>query len=227
MRGSRANCARYRAQMKRTDAPDPIPDEPTPEQLDELGMWVSRLTTAQRQRFNPSPDSQEPHEFSPAELPTLYLETTIVSYATARLSREAHIARNQRITRHWWRTFLPQHLSYSSEVVALEAGKGDPHAAARRKELLARLPSLHSTAQSDALAAHIFERCRLPDRAKLDAHHVAIAASNGLHVVVTWNCAHLANENMMPAVRRACEAYGYAAPRIYTSEQLIGVCAYG
>jgi hypothetical protein len=213
--------------MKRTDAPEPIPDEPSPERLRDLDVWLDRFNTAQRQRFGAVPATLEHREYFAANLPTLYLETSVVSYLTARATRDVHAARKQLITRHWWHNFRSQHVVFTSEVVRDEAGEGDPHAAARRIEVLLQLPRLLATTQSDELAARIFERCRLPVRARLDACHVAIAAMNGLHVVLTWNCSHLANEHMISPMRHACEAYGYAVPRIYTPEQLIEVCAYG
>lgn len=227
MRGSRANCARYRAQMKRTDAPQPVPDDSRPQQLRDLETWLDRLTTAQRERFNAPPPAQEPREYSAADLPTLYLETSVVSYLTARPTRDEHAVRKQLVTRHWWHNFRSQHTVFTSNVVCFEAQHGDKHAAARRTEVLSALPCVHGTARSNELAARIFASCNLPQRARLDADHVAIAAMNGLHVVLTWNCSHLANEHMIPRMRHACAAYGYAVPRIYTPEQLLEVCAYG
>ena len=35
--------------------------------------------------------------------PTAYIETSVVSYLTARLSRDVVIAAYQEITREWWR----------------------------------------------------------------------------------------------------------------------------
>jgi hypothetical protein len=213
--------------MKRADASEPIPDEPSPERLRILDIWLRGLTTAQGQRFNASAPALEERQYSAANLPTLYLETSVVSYLTARPTQDPHAARKQLVTRHWWHTFRSQHTVFTSEVVCNEAERGDPHAAARREEVLSGLPCIHRTAQSNELAARIFARCKLPVRAELDAHHVAIAALNGLQIVLTWNCSHLANEHMISLMRHACEAYGYAVPRIYTPEQLIGVCAYG
>jgi hypothetical protein len=227
MRGSRANCARYRAQMKRTEDPEPISDKPSPKPLRDLDAWLHCFNTAQGRRFSAVPAALESREYSAANLPTLYLETSVISYLTARETRDTHAARKQLITRHWWHKFSSHHTTFSSDVVHMEARRGDPHAAARRTEVLSRFPCIHQTSQSNELAARIFALCRLPARAEGDAHHVAIAAINGLHVVLTWNCSHLANGHMIPLMRHACEAYGYAVPHIYTPEQLIGVCAYG
>jgi hypothetical protein len=213
--------------MKRADAPEPIPDKPSSDPLSIVDVWLQAFSTAQHQRFNAVSPALEGRQYSAANLPTLYLETSVVSYLTARPTHDVHAARKQLVTRHWWHNFRSQHAIFTSEVVCNEAERGDPHAAARRAEVLSGLASIHRTAQSNELAARIFARCKLPLRAELDAHHVAIAALNGLEIVLTWNCSHLANEHMIPLMRHACEAYGYAVPQIYTPEQLIGVCAYG
>ena len=61
--------------------------------------------------------------------PTVYLETTIVSYLTAWHSRDLIRAAHQEITRLWWDTRDGYSL-HISQVVLDEAGAGDPLAAA-------------------------------------------------------------------------------------------------
>jgi hypothetical protein len=207
--------------MKRTEAPDPIPNAPEPEQLVDLATWVRVLSRRVGLEVR-----ETPADFA-GNAPTLYLETTVVSYLTARLSRDVTKARRQLLTKQWWHEHRARHVSYISDLVFDEARCGDPGAARSRLSAIVRLSQVHMSAQSHELAGQISARCRLPERAYADAHHVAIAALNGLDVLLTWNCAHLANPHMIPHIRRACEAYGYAPPVIHTPEELIGVCAYG
>jgi hypothetical protein len=208
--------------MKRTDAfqPEPIPS--TADSIPELDAWFDCLTIGAHAGLA----LRTPASFA-AKPPTLYLETTIVIYLTARLSRDGATARHQSVTRDRWNTHLIQHIAYSSDVVSEEASRGDPEAARRRLDTLAQFASAHSSEQTCELADRILAMCRLPARVYEDAHHVAIAAIHGINVLLTWNCKPLANENMIPFMGRACEAYGYAPPVIYTPEQLIGACAYG
>jgi hypothetical protein len=223
MRGSPRNCARYRARMKRTEARIPFPDAPPHDELVDLAVWVRGLTTA---RHSGLAITERPACFA-AQAPTLYLDTTIVSYLTARPSRDVLIARHQAITRQWWEEHRQRHVCLVSDLVREEARRGDPDAARRRTDVLSTLSYVEKSAQSCEFASRILAECRLPVRVYDDTRHVAIAAMNGLEVLLTWNCTHLANEHMIRLIRRACEAYGYAAPAIYTPEQLIGVCAYG
>jgi predicted nucleic acid-binding protein len=209
--------------MKRTEARIPFPDAPPHDELVDLAVWMRGLTTA---RHSGLAITERPACFA-AQAPTLYLDTTIVSYLTARPSRTAMTAKWQAITRHWWHEHRARHQIYVSELVLKEARRGDSEAAGRRMEVLSTFPFVHPNAQSRELADRILRQYGLPVRVYEDAHHAAMAALNGLEVLLTWNCTHLANANMIPLIRRACEAYGYAPPAIYTPEQLIGVCAYG
>jgi len=44
--------------------------------------------------------------------PTVYVETTVVSYVTAKLSRDLIIAGHQQITQEWWEKYLPSFDAY-------------------------------------------------------------------------------------------------------------------
>lgn len=48
---------------------------------------------------------------------TVYVETTIVSYLTARRSRDAILAAHQALTREWWRGRAAYHLRVSQLVI--------------------------------------------------------------------------------------------------------------
>jgi hypothetical protein len=40
--------------------------------------------------------------------------------------------------------------------------------------------------------------------------------------LLTWNCTHLANAEIIPKVRAVCENAGYICPTICTPEELMG-----
>ena len=72
----------------------------------------------------------------------VYLETTIVSYLTARPSRDLIRAARQQLTRDWWQYRRGDFDLHISQFVLDEAGDGDPDAARRRLEFLEGLPLL-------------------------------------------------------------------------------------
>lgn len=154
--------------------------------------------------------------------PRLYLETTIPSYLTAWPSRDVVMAGHQQVTREWWERRRGDFTIYISTFVLDEAGDGDPSAAERRLETLEGLPLLAATSEALGLADRLLRECRLPSRAATDAVHIAIATMHGMDYLLTWNCAHLANAEIIPKVRAVCENAGYVCPMICTPEELMG-----
>ena len=59
-------------------------------------------------------------------------------------------------------------------------------------------------------------------RAEADAMHIAIAAAHGVEYLLTWNCTHIANAQMRPAIERLCREEGFEPPILCTPEELLG-----
>ena len=73
--------------------------------------------------------------------PKVYRETTIVSYLTARFSRDLITVAHQHITQPWWHTQRSRFDLFVAPPVMQEAQAGDPDAAARRLAALQGIPS--------------------------------------------------------------------------------------
>jgi predicted nucleic acid-binding protein len=155
--------------------------------------------------------------------PTVYIETTIVSYLTAWPSRDLIRAAEQQQTREWWDTRRDRFELVCSELVQREAAAGDPIAAAERLKELAPLTVLATVAEAAELAGELIGRLQLPPRAQPDALHVAIAATNGIAYLLTWNCRHLANAALRPRIEWVCRDKGYEPPVICTPPELMEV----
>src|SRR5947208_3234485 len=125
--------------------------------------------------------------------PKVYLETTIVSYLTARPSRDLITAAHQQITQQWWDTQRTRFDLFVAPPVMQEAQAGDPEAAARRLAALHGIPLLTLSEEATRLAQALIAPGPLPTNAVVDALHIAIAAVNGMHYLLTWNCTHIAN----------------------------------
>ena len=54
-------------------------------------------------------------------------------------------------------------------------------------------PQSKSKLLHDVLSLALIRRNAPPEKAEMDAHHVAIAAVNGTEYLLTWNCTHIAN----------------------------------
>jgi hypothetical protein len=64
--------------------------------------------------------------------PTVYIETSVISYRAARPSRDLIVAAHQQMTHEWWNRVLPQCDAFVFPVVLEEIGQGDPDAVQRR-----------------------------------------------------------------------------------------------
>jgi hypothetical protein len=71
------------------------------------------------------------------------------------------------------------------------------------------------------LAAALIKDASVPPKANEDALHIAIAATNGLDYLLTWNCTHIANAVTIPRVNAVCRALGFEPPLIYTPQELM------
>ena len=58
--------------------------------------------------------------------PRVCVETTVISYLTARPARDMVVAGHQQSTRDWWTTAAHRYELVVSELVRQEAGLGDP-----------------------------------------------------------------------------------------------------
>jgi hypothetical protein len=151
----------------------------------------------------------------------VYVETTFVSYLTARPSRDVVIAGHQQVTREWWDTRRANYELCISQLVLSEAGAGDPQAAQERLEVLKAMTLLETTADAVALAKELIQDGALPAKASDDALHIAVAAVNRVPYLLTWNCRHLANATMRPLIEAVCSRKGIKAPIICTPEELL------
>jgi len=154
--------------------------------------------------------------------PTVYIETTIVSYLTAWPSRDIVQLAHQQMTLQWWRDRRPDFELFTSQFVLDEAAAGDPTAAAQRLAHLAAIPLLAISSDVVPLAGRLLTDGALPPNARVDALHLAIAAANGMHYLMTWNCRHLANATLWRKIEDACVDAGFVAPAICTPNELLG-----
>jgi predicted nucleic acid-binding protein len=152
--------------------------------------------------------------------PSLYLETSIVSYLTARPSHDLIRAAHQQVTRDWWEMRSDFEI-YTSQIVLDEAGAGNMEAAKRRLSALQDALLLTLTPDAGRLAREILDQGGMPAKARVDAVHVALAAVHGLDYLLTWNCAHIANAAMRGKIEAICRAAGFGPPVICTPIELL------
>ena len=83
------------------------------------------------------------------------------------------------------------------------------------------LPLLAVTGAATALADALVPGGAVPAVTSRDALHVAIAESNGIDYLLTWNFRHIANATLRARINEACESQGYEPPVIYTPDEVL------
>lgn len=154
-------------------------------------------------------------------LPRLYIETTIPSYLTARRSRDLRLAAHQEVTEEWWSDHRHEYDLYISDLVLDEAGDGDAEFASARVASLAGIQILDVTEEVDELAGRLLAGGLIPAKAVQDAFHVAVSAVHEMDFLLTWNCTHINNVNIIRRMERICAEAGFACPVICSPDDLL------
>ncbi len=151
----------------------------------------------------------------------VYIETSVISYLTARPSKTILGAAHQQITLAWWET-RSQYDLVVSESVLRECGAGDPDAAKKRLTVLNDVPLILITEQALDIANSLIAKGIIPAKAAEDALHITIATVNGVDYLLTWNCRHIANPEIQRGIAAHLEEIGLSLPFICTPEELLG-----
>ena len=154
---------------------------------------------------------------------TIYVETTVISYLVSRPSRDIVIAAHQQVTSEWWTNRRNEFECFISQVVIDEIQGGDPLAAERRIQEVRDFRVLEATVEAEHLTQAIIDAGVIPIKAVGDAAHIAIATVNEMDYLLTWNCKHLANAQLIRKVSMICIGEGFNMPVICTPEELMGV----
>lgn len=152
---------------------------------------------------------------------TVYIETSIISYLTMCPSRDVVVAGHQAATEEWWETSRDRFELVASQLVLQEASAGDPEAAQRRLRALEMVSMLETTDEASALARQLIAAGAVPEASPEDALHIAIAVTNGVDYLLTWNYRHLANAAMRTRIEGVCLDAGYDPTVICAPEELL------
>lgn len=153
---------------------------------------------------------------------TVYIETSVISHATAWPSKIPAIAVLQDQARRWLATEAPKYRLVTSQFVIDEASQGDPGAAKRRLAALENVGLLLPDPKVEGLANKIVSDCMMPPKARLDALHVASAALAGVEYLLTQNCRHIANATELPRLYRLLEDLSLPRILVCTPVQFFG-----
>ncbi len=153
---------------------------------------------------------------------TVYIETSILGYLTARPTNNLILAANIKVTQDWWDEYCGLFVLYASEIVEDEAGKGDSVIAVQRLNLLQSVTFLDLTEEATELAQEFLQQSNLPPKASNDALHMALATVYDLDYLLTWNCKHMANAQIQRKLSKISLELEYKLPFICTPYEFMG-----
>ncbi|HPO14138.1 MAG TPA: type II toxin-antitoxin system VapC family toxin [Candidatus Hydrogenedentes bacterium] len=152
---------------------------------------------------------------------SVYLETTIISYLTARPAQDPIVLGRQILTKEWWQKRKDAFMIVLSDLVLQEIQAGDSEAARRRLKLASGIPSLPISNESVTLAELLVNKGPIPTEYPEDALHVALCAVHDIDFLLTWNCSHLANAVLRYDLESVVSNAGFNCPVICTPEELM------
>lgn len=152
----------------------------------------------------------------------VYIESSVISYLTARPSRDVVTAARQAITSEWWDNHRQRYDLYISALVEEEIASGDATAAQRRIEAVIDIPSLGITPEAQELAKILLDGKGVPANSVEDALHIGIAATQGAEFLLTWNFKHINNAETKALIEKLVEDQGYLCPILCSPEELGG-----
>ena len=153
--------------------------------------------------------------------PTLYVETSVVSYLTGRPSNDLIVAAHQKATQDWWAQRSDQFDLKISEFVTDEIQDGHPEAAQKRIAALTNTQSLELIPEVETVAVALIANGAVPAKARLDAFHIAIASVHRMDYLLTWNFRHIANAQKWASIELVCINHGYRMPKICSPLELL------
>ena len=152
---------------------------------------------------------------------SVYIESSVISYITARPSRDVVTSARQAITIEWWETYKDSFEVFISELVLEEIGSVDLQASSNRLAIVDNIPVLVATVNAMALAKALISENAIPASSTEDALHISIAAVQGIDFLLTWNFKHINNANTRDKITQVINNFGFRSPVHCSPEELI------
>ncbi|MDE0684594.1 MAG: type II toxin-antitoxin system VapC family toxin [Candidatus Poribacteria bacterium] len=153
--------------------------------------------------------------------PSVYIESTVVSYLVARPSDNPILASRQKVSQRLWEDYADRFEFVISSIVRDEIRQGDANAAQRQLEFISSLRVLELLPEIDILAQKLLDAGAIPRNSESDAQHIAIATVHRVEYLVSWNHKHIVNKNKREHINQVCQAAGFQPTTICTPIELM------
>jgi len=116
--------------------------------------------------------------------PKVYVESSTISYLTAKPTEEPVRKAKQILTHQWWKRRESFGL-YISQSVIDEIGLGDSEAAELRLQAIQGIPVLNLDGNVERLVDAFLTKEAVPSQSRTDAEHIAFATVFGMDFLIT------------------------------------------
>ena len=153
--------------------------------------------------------------------PTVYVETSVISYLTSLPSRNSLVLSRQEATRQLWNEYFDNFEFIVSNIVVGEIRKGDEKEIQLRLKAIADFRILEKSPAADRLTQLLLDSGAVPQNSRSDAQHISIATVYHLDYLISWNFKHIVNETKRQHIDRVCCTAGFQPTNLCTPIELI------
>ena len=150
----------------------------------------------------------------------VYVETSVISYLTARPSSNVMLLARQQFTREFWELQPARFEALISPLVVDEALRGDASAAAMRLRVCQGLATLEITDEVELFAQQLVALGAVPTTEPEDALHIALATMHAMDYIASWNFAHLVGPAAKFKLQTKISEMGHKPPIVATPEEI-------
>lgn len=153
--------------------------------------------------------------------PTIYLETSVICHLTDPPSPNPITRACQQLTQLWWHTRCDPSRTFVSNYVHAEINEGDPLRAAQRMKAIQHLVKHPGHKKMESIKELLVGGGGLKANPKVAVDHIACAAFYHCEILLTWDCANLANAQKLRLLRMLANGGAYLLPELVTPFELM------
>lgn len=152
---------------------------------------------------------------------TIYLETSVICHLTDPPSANPITRACQQRTQLWWHTRCDPQYLFVSDYVHDEIHAGDPLRVAQRIGAIQHIARHRSGARMESVRELLISGGGLNAKARRAAEHIACATLSNCDILLTWDCANIANANKLRLMRILINDGMHMLPEPVTPFQLM------
>lgn len=157
-------------------------------------------------------------------MPTIYLETSIICHLTDPPSTNPITRACQQLTQLWWHTRCDPAHTFVSDYVHAEISEDDQQRVLQRKGAIRHLAQLPEYKSIESMRELLIGGGGLKAKARAAADHIACAVFYHCDVLLTWDCANIANARKLKLLRMLVNDGEYLLPELVTPFELMENC---